>query len=102
VGLKPSANQGKARRRGLYRIIYSKTIISVYTLPDAGASHDTAGQTEVNVSENCYIFKKMYLMLCGTMKTEQCACCANSVQFPKRQAAFVPLEALCAGTVERF
>jgi len=23
---KPSANQGKARRRGLYRIIYSKTI----------------------------------------------------------------------------
>jgi len=26
VGLKPSANQGKARRRGLYRIIYSKTI----------------------------------------------------------------------------
>jgi hypothetical protein len=29
VGLKPSANQGKARLRGLYRIIYSKTIISV-------------------------------------------------------------------------
>jgi hypothetical protein len=26
VGLKPSANQGKARLRGLYRIIYSKTI----------------------------------------------------------------------------
>jgi hypothetical protein len=31
VGLKPSANQGKARLRGLYRIIYSKTIISVTT-----------------------------------------------------------------------
>jgi len=30
VGLKPSAIQGKARLRGLYRIIYSKTIISVY------------------------------------------------------------------------
>jgi len=30
VGLKPSAMQGKARLRGLYRIIYSKTIISVY------------------------------------------------------------------------
>ena len=26
VGLKPSANQGKARLRGLYRIISSKTI----------------------------------------------------------------------------
>jgi len=26
VGLKPSANQGKARLRGLYRIIYSKSI----------------------------------------------------------------------------
>jgi len=26
VGLKPSAIQGKARLRGLYRIIYSKTI----------------------------------------------------------------------------
>jgi hypothetical protein len=26
VGLKPSAMQGKARLRGLYRIIYSKTI----------------------------------------------------------------------------
>ena len=25
VGLKPSAMQGEARRRGLYRIIYSKT-----------------------------------------------------------------------------
>jgi hypothetical protein len=42
VGLKPSANQGKARLRGLYRIIYSKTIISVYTLPEAGDSRDTA------------------------------------------------------------
>ena len=29
VGLKPSASQGEARLRGLYRIIYSKTIISV-------------------------------------------------------------------------
>jgi len=26
VGLKPSANQGEARLRGLYRIIYSKTM----------------------------------------------------------------------------
>jgi hypothetical protein len=30
VGLKPSARQGKARLRGLERIMYSKTIISVY------------------------------------------------------------------------
>jgi hypothetical protein len=30
VGLKPSASQGEARLRGLYRIISSKTIISVY------------------------------------------------------------------------
>ena len=29
VGLKPSARQGEARLRGLERIIYSKTIISV-------------------------------------------------------------------------
>ncbi len=41
VGLKPSASQGEARLRGLYRIIYSKTIISVYALPETGASHDT-------------------------------------------------------------
>ena len=27
VGLKPSAMQGKARLRGLYRIMYSKTIL---------------------------------------------------------------------------
>jgi len=32
----------KARLRGLWRIIYSKTIISVYALPETGASHDTA------------------------------------------------------------
>ncbi len=42
VGLKPSAMQGKARLGGLYRIISSKTIISVYTPLDAGVSHDTA------------------------------------------------------------
>ena len=29
VGLKPSASQGEARLRGLERIIYSKTIMSV-------------------------------------------------------------------------
>ena len=33
--LKPSAMQGEARLRGLYRIISSKTIISVYTPPRA-------------------------------------------------------------------
>ena len=32
----------KARLRGLYRIIYSKTIISVYTPPAAMTSRDTA------------------------------------------------------------
>ena len=32
----------EARLRGLERIIYSKTIISVYALPETGASHDTA------------------------------------------------------------
>ena len=39
---KPSAMEGEARLRGLWRIIYSKTIISVYALPETGASHDTA------------------------------------------------------------
>jgi hypothetical protein len=39
VGLKPSANPNAC---ALYRIIYSKTIISVYTLPEAGDSRDTA------------------------------------------------------------
>ena len=37
VGLKPSANQGKARQRGLYRIIYSKTISGD---ADAGVLND--------------------------------------------------------------
>ena len=38
VGLKPSANQGKARLRGLYRIIYSKTISPrLYGAKPAGA-----------------------------------------------------------------
>ena len=63
VGLKPSAMQGKARLRGLYRIIssktisprlckakpacagwriiYSKSIISVYTPPETDVSCDT-------------------------------------------------------------
>ena len=53
VGLKPSAMQGEARLRGLHRIIYSKTIISVYTLPEAGASCDAADRNDVNVSEKC-------------------------------------------------
>jgi hypothetical protein len=38
----PLARQGEAHLRGLERIISSKTIISVYTLPKAGASHETA------------------------------------------------------------
>ena len=42
VGLKPTARQGEARLRGLWRIISSKTIISVYALPETGASRDTA------------------------------------------------------------
>jgi len=42
VGLKPSAMQGKARLRGLARIISSKTIISVYTSPEASALHAMA------------------------------------------------------------
>ena len=42
MGLKPSAMRGEARLRGLWRIISSKTIISVYTPPEAGALHDTA------------------------------------------------------------
>jgi len=33
----------KARLRGLWRIIYSKTIISVYALPETGALRDAAG-----------------------------------------------------------
>ncbi len=40
VGLKPSARRGEARLRGLERIIYSKTIISVYTPLEAGALRD--------------------------------------------------------------
>jgi hypothetical protein len=43
VGLKPSAMRGEARLRGRERIMYSKTIISVYTPLEAGASRDTAG-----------------------------------------------------------
>jgi hypothetical protein len=39
---KPSATQGEARLRELYWIMYSKTIISVYTPPAAGASRNTA------------------------------------------------------------
>ena len=35
MGLKPSANQGKARLRGLHRIIYSKTI----SPPEAKMEH---------------------------------------------------------------
>ncbi len=60
MGLKPSAMECKARLRGLWRIIYSKTIISVYTLLDTGISCDTGAldrgqrKTGVNVSENCY------------------------------------------------
>jgi len=34
--------RGEARLRGRERIISSKTIISVYTFPEAGASHETA------------------------------------------------------------
>ena len=41
VGLKPSAMRGEARLRGRERIISSKTIISVYTLPEAGAWRET-------------------------------------------------------------
>jgi len=45
VGLKPSAIQGEARLRGLYRIIYSKTIISV---TDSGSvQHRPPGSTSV-------------------------------------------------------
>jgi len=53
VGLKPSASQGEARLRGLYWIIYSKTIISVYALPETGVARDTADMNGVNVSEKC-------------------------------------------------
>jgi hypothetical protein len=42
VGLKPSAMHGEARLRGLYRIISSKTIISVSSLPEPDVSCDTA------------------------------------------------------------
>ena len=41
---KPSATQGEARLRELYWIMYSKTIISVYTPLDTGVSHNTADQ----------------------------------------------------------
>ena len=50
VGLKPSAMQGEARLRGLHRIIYSKTIISVYTLPEAGASCDAADRNDTLIA----------------------------------------------------
>jgi hypothetical protein len=39
---KPSAKRGEARLRGLYRIISSKTIISVSSLPEPDVSCDTA------------------------------------------------------------
>ena len=60
----------KARLRGLWRIIYSKTIISVYTLLDTGISCDTGAldrgqhKTGVNVSENLlYLQKSGFLVL---------------------------------------
>jgi hypothetical protein len=42
MGLKPSARQGEACLRRLERDNYSKTIISVYTPPEAGISCDMA------------------------------------------------------------
>jgi hypothetical protein len=38
--------RGEARLRGRERIISSKTIISVYTFPEAGASRETCGQEQ--------------------------------------------------------
>ncbi|MCL6541933.1 MAG: hypothetical protein K6T87_15350, partial [Roseiflexus sp.] len=53
VGLKPSANQGKARLRGLYRIIYSKTIISV-TVWGAQYWECSTLSNWFNLYGNCY------------------------------------------------
>jgi len=54
VGLKPSAIQGKARLRGLYRIIYSQTIISVAVW---GVRFWECSTSSIgfNLCENCYI-----------------------------------------------
>ena len=54
VGLKPPAMECEARLRGLGRIISSKTIISVHTLPEASVWRDTAGPDRGQLTENCY------------------------------------------------
>jgi hypothetical protein len=79
VGLKPSASQGEARLRGLWQIIYSKTIISVIAWgasfpgvfntdggrwllsdrharrsPHWGGDCDCARPRRFNLYENCY------------------------------------------------
>ena len=46
VGLKPSAMECKARLRGLYRIISSKTITLNYSPPTSGAEDRTSGAAD--------------------------------------------------------
>jgi hypothetical protein len=53
VGLKPSAMQGEARLRGLYQIIYSKTIISVAAW-GARFQECSTSSTRFNLCENCH------------------------------------------------
>jgi 2-oxoglutarate ferredoxin oxidoreductase subunit beta len=62
VGLKPSASQGEARLRGLERIIYSKTIISVAVWRrDVGCGHPWSvqpcptGSTIVRTATICHV-----------------------------------------------
>ena len=61
VGLKPSASQGEARLRGLYRIIYSKTIISVAAW---GARLRECSTPSIGFSlcENCSTFRRISLV----------------------------------------
>jgi len=44
VGLKPSASQGEARLRGLYQIIYSKTISPLRRTTIERSSNPGTGQ----------------------------------------------------------
>jgi hypothetical protein len=53
IGVNPSARQGESRLRGLYRIIYSKTIISVAAW-GARLRECSIPSIGFNLCEKCY------------------------------------------------
>ena len=71
MGLKPSANQGEARLRGLYRIIYSKTM-SVGRGGEAGSAAcacTRARNARADVMEIEHLFRSTALAV-GLMEIE--------------------------------